>query len=278
MNATQSEVANAIRTIVNSSGEVLGSRLALQLKAVVPEWSAEVYGVRSLRDFIAQHVQGVQIAGRSGMDVVYASSTLSTRVGASPAIEAEPWRIWVSPNSPYVLAVNAEIGAVVGLPRSSETPNGHKRLEPATSAEHRSIAAAFAEQTEASVKELLAEVATLPDGLWWQRWQDEVRASGLLPEWNAYRHENLRSKLRGRLAELGVDASVVDRAYTTICGSTVVGRRTPSQTREPLRHSGESTFAREIALRVIGRMTDQDIRELRLPLGLVLDALADSKG
>jgi hypothetical protein len=247
------------------------------LKAIVPEWSAEVYGVRSLRDFIAQHVQGVQITGRSGMDVVYASGTLSTRVGASPAIEAEPWRIWVSPNSPYVLAVNAENGGVVGLPRSSETPDGHKRLEPAPSAEHRSIAAAFAEQTVAAVKERLAEVATLPDGPWWQRWQNEVRAAGLLRDWNAFRHENLRSKLHGRLAELGVDASVVDRAFTTICGSTAVGRRPLSQTRAPLSHSGESTFARAIALQVIGRMSDQDIRELRLPLGLVLDALEDSK-
>jgi len=268
-----------VRRIVESSGEILGSRLALALKDAVPDWSAETYGVRSLREFILAHVPSVVVAGRSGMDVVYGpSASTPTDEVARASADVDRWRVWVSPNSPFTLAVKASDGGVVVHSRSSATPDDHVRLDPATTDEHRSIARDFLDRAPAGRGGTWSAIIDASDASWWQRWLDEVRAAGLLSDWNSFRHQALKSKLTSRLHDLGLEPSLAETALAAICaGGSPRAKKADHQFRSSPRGADATSVARRVAVRVVEQMGEQEIRELRLPLGLVLDALKNIK-
>ncbi|MDX9723016.1 MAG: hypothetical protein RBU37_19860 [Myxococcota bacterium] len=268
------EVIEVVRRLVDEAGEILGSKLAMDLKVAVPDWSAEEFGARSLRDFIVSNVDGVVVAGRSGMDVVYSTSAPKDGPPARAA-KAEPaadaWRAWVSPNSPFALAFNTANGKTVLIKRAAAVPEGHVRIEPTTVEEHRAIARDFLDSVAEPARDTLRAIVDSPDEQWWRRWLAELMKLGNLATWNTFRHERLRELLKARL-----DASGLDETARSTAAGTVAQSRPP---RPRKRSHADQTCndVRVVVAAVIEKMSEEDLRDLKLPVGLVLDVLDEMK-
>jgi len=262
------KAADVVRAIVTDSGSILGSKLAIQLKSEIPEWSAQAHGSRSLRDFILTHVAGVRIAGRSGLDIVYGLAESPTSL-ESPT-EHNYWRIWVSPNGPYYLAIRESDGLVVAQPRRAELPMHHKRLDPASAEQHRELASAFVTSLPTESRDLLLAIAESTDDHWWHRWFGKLGQIGELANWSSFRRTKLRELLRERLLELELAEGAADAAFLRISKGPKqsVGDQVDVEAR-----SLGSLNMREIAVKTISMMSEKQIRELQLPFGLVLDAV-----
>lgn len=270
----KSEVIEAVWRLVAEAGEILGSKLAMDLKAAIPDWSAEDFGARSLRDFIVSNVDGVFVAGRSGMDVVYSTSPPKDGQPAGAA-KAEPaadaWRAWVSPNSPFALAFNTANGNTVLIKRAESVPEGHVRIEPTTVEEHRAIARDFLGSVAEPARDTLRAIVDSPDEQWWRRWLAELEKMGDLATWNTFRHERLRELLKARL-----DASGLDETARITAAGTVAQSRQP-RSRKRSRTPQTRNDVRAIVAAVIEKMSEEDLRDLKLPVGLVLDVLDEMK-
>ena len=143
MNVNVVEIADAIRSFV-ATGPLPGSRLAGTLKSQFPEWNPADFGVRTLREFVSTLVPGVVVAGRSGMDVIYAlEGTDVDTPGPPPPANGDYWRIWVSPNSPYAIAVDRAQLTLRAVPRAAHAESGSILLAPPSSEVHRSFARDF---------------------------------------------------------------------------------------------------------------------------------------
>lgn len=103
-----------------SHGKIQGSRLAPEIRALHPGWTPEGAGALNLRDYIDRYVEGVEVVDRAGMDVVYGrpGDVLLDSNRPEGAVDANPveasgesvnlWRVWVSPNCPFALAISQD--------------------------------------------------------------------------------------------------------------------------------------------------------------------------
>lgn len=270
----KSVVIEAVKRLVAGAGEVLGSKLAIDLKSEVPAWRAEEFGARSLREFIESNVDGVLVVGRSGMDVVYGTSVSkdnSPAVAAKAEPVADAWRAWVSPNSPYALAFKIANGNPVLIKRAANVPEGHVRIKPTTVEEHRAIARDFLNKVAEPAQDTLRAIVELPDDQWWRRWLAELKKLGDLTTWNSFRHMRLRELLKDRLAD-----SALGETARSIAAENV-GQRSQPRLKKRDRVPQARNDVRAVVAAVIEKMSDDDLRELKLPVGLVLDILGEMK-
>lgn len=269
----KTEAVAAIRRLVAEAGKIQGAKLALALKAIVPDWNAADFGARSLREFVLSNVEDVVIAGRSGMDVVYAISAPDkpASIGAQAESVSDAWRAWVSPGSPYALAFRRDDGSAMLIDRTATPPDTYSRIEPTSVEEHRTIAREFLDQLVLPGKAGLQEIVESPDSQWWRSWLGEIKKLDELASWNAFRHERLLELLVARLEAAGFDASTRTSAAEAVKRSR---QRRPSR---QVHAQPSRTDLSRVVTAVIGKMSTEDLRNLKLPIGLVLDVLDDMK-
>lgn len=269
----KTEVVAAIRRLVAEAGEIQGSKLALALKAVVPDWNAADFGARSLRDFVISSVEDVAVAGRSGMDVVYAISAPNkpASIDARPESAADPWRAWVSPGSPFALAFHHAGGNAMLIERTASPPDAHIRIEPTSVEEHRAIAREFLDHLALPRRAALQEIVESPDEQWWRSWLGELKKLDELASWNTFRHARLLELLVTRLEAAGFDEETRRAVAEAVKQSR---QRRPSRRNSAQRSRTELSV---VVAAVIRKMSDEDLRHLKLPIGLVMDVLDDMK-
>lgn len=273
-----STVSEAIHKIVAESGEILGSKLAASLRLKIPDWSPDNYGTRNLREFIEKNTEKVAVKGRSGMDVLYACSDqeMGQPVASYPTHSTDIWRAWVSPNSPYALVYDREQSKMTLIERDAPTPNGGVRIEPTTSDEHRRIAREFLNNIPVEQRPAFLLVIDSPNSNWWREWMNELKKKGKLSAWNQFRKERLQDLLQRRLMDSELDSNGVSSAAQAISTDVMASR----QTRHRLRTStpsGANISVRSVVSLVVSRMDEDDLRGLKLPVGLILDVLKDLK-
>lgn len=273
------EIEVEIKQLLAGHDQLSGSRLSALLRSRFPEWRPVEYGARNLRDFIESHVAGVIVAGRSGMDVIY---TLGTAEAAPAGIGIEMqsfdfWRLWVSPNSQHVLAVDAQTGEVRAMPLHGQPRQHEQPLFPPDASAHRNIASAFLPTLPLGGNQNLAQIVQSEDANWWQDWIREVRVVGQLAAWNAFRRDRLQKLLSDRLREANLSQPIADRAMQRVRESHAAPTRTPSAAAPLTPDMADGARLRRIALGAIERMSISELRDLRLPLGLVVDLVAAAK-
>lgn len=276
--STTHEIEVAIQHLLTENGQLSGSRLSALLRSHFPEWRPAEFGARNLRDFIQNQVTGVIVAGRTGMDVIYALGTTET-APAGIGIEAQSfdfWRLWVSPNSHHVLAVDAHTGEVRATPLRGHLREQEQRLFPPDASAHREIAVAFLRAVPLGGNQVLAQIVQSEDANWWQDWIREVRIAGQLATWNAFRRDRLEKLLSDRLREANLSQAIADRAMQRVRESHAAPTRTPAAT-SLTPDLADGAQLRRIALGAIERMSISELRDLRLPLGLVVDLVAAAK-
>lgn len=281
MSGNVHEIANILKGIVETSGRVLGARLAAELKARVPNWSAADFGVRNLREFVTTYVTDVVIAGRSGMDVIYALASappIALTTSQTP-VEVDFWRVWASPNSPHALAIERASGAVRVVPRRSHVSADHVLVEPLSADSHREVANAFLPNVSPALRAKLQAVIDGGSDSWWQAWLRELRGSASSSTWSAFRRQQLEDRLMTRLRDSGFEQASIDEALSLIrerhAAATAPSRR--ALISEASFHDGSPTL-RRIVIEAVQHMSDSELRELRIPFGIVFDVLTTSKG
>lgn len=280
MDDRSQEVSKAIREIVETEREILGARLPLKLSERVPGWKPGDAGARKLSEFISSHVKDVVVARRSGMDVVY---TLGTPVTTSPSEKLQTdetpdlWRIWVSPNSAWMLVVPHTGLEVAAALRGSDIQSDCLRLEPPDASTHRRIVTQFLERLSSPLKDRLEQLIEAESSNWWQQWVQELRKAGQLPSWNGFRRQAFESELVEQLRIAGLEPARVDNVLRRVHETHLPQSRPKLPVREAPVEGASDAGLRRIVGAAIMRMSVAELRELRLPVGIVLDVLAASK-
>lgn len=256
-------------------GATQGSRLAQRVRNRYPDWTPEQADARNLRDFVERFVDGVSVVGRSGMDVIYGLSSEASGApmhgsSRSSGPDVNLWRVWVSPNSPYALEINKVAGSVGHVPRPALSGEDVARLEPAPRERHEEIAREFALRVETERGTPLPKVGGAEG--WWYDWQRSLNTLGLESEWQQHRSSALEAQLRASLEELGLSEEARQQALTTIVRDRTARRRTTNSGHPPIEDARSELEA--IALAAIPRMDVSDLRALKIPLGVVLDVMA----
>ncbi|MGA7123423.1 MAG: hypothetical protein WBY94_25190 [Polyangiaceae bacterium] len=282
MSGTVEEIASTIKKIVEDSGQILGSRLSTELKVRVPGWDPADFGLRSLREFVTTHVEDVVVAGRSGMDVLYAlkrSVLESPTPSTAPPPEVDFWRVWVSPNSPHALAVDRIGAALSAVPRGSAVPSSQVLVEPPGVDAHRDVAKAFLPRVPEPLRAKLRAVLDSPSEAWWQAWLRELRGTEYLSTWNTLRRQQFEDRLAARLTEASLDQTSIEGVLKFVRErhAAALPRSRRSIAVEVSLRDGEDAAIRRLVIEAVHRMSASELRELRLPLGIVLDALGSSK-
>jgi hypothetical protein len=186
----------------------------------------------------------------------------------------------VSPSAALAIVVDPLTGRVEASPRDQATTPGHIALSPASFDVHREFARSFLEGVgdPALRTELAGYLAG--NGQWWLRWLQTLRRDpNLLAAWQEHRQHALSDALKHSLAEAGLAEDIATTAFAAIVGSR---RKRPSRTQEyrplPTMASSHELRADELVQIVryaASRMSDRELRNLLLPLGLTLEALAN---
>lgn len=251
-------IASVITEIV-AQGPLTGAGLSAALKLRMPGFRPSDHGARNLRDFIAAHVEDVIVAGRSGMDVVYV-----LRGARAPELnhDAEPeidfWRIWVSPNSPHALAIDRVGAGIRGISRSQSVLDTEVLLQPMSVDCHRQVAHEFLSSVPLDARSTLQASVDLSGDDWWHAWLRQIRAAGLLSRWNLFRRERFEDLLIVALRGLGLESQAVEQAFDII-----KTRRAPVAT--------DAVPLRRFVIEAVQRMSVDELRELRLPVGVLFD-------
>lgn len=271
-----SEAVSAVSALVSGAGDITGAQLSRALKARLPDFNPRHYRTASLRLFIAEHVPSVVVVGRAGLDPIYRWGPLPASRPA-PGTRANLWQTWVSPNAPFVLAIDRDQGEVTACARGTSPAAGVVHLAPPSVGFHRKMALDFLDQQPHTDDiDALRDLAKDEQrATWWQPWFAALRKMGLGKDWNAYRVVRLRNELECQLTQAALSHHAVEKALS------VIQPPTQHSTPEPVvvatvDHRGASALQR-VAIAAVLRMSDDELRELKLPLGLVLDAAGASR-
>jgi hypothetical protein len=256
------EVAQFIQELVRENAPILGSKVSTDVRSKFPGWGPQLHGATSLRQFIEVYVPSVSVFARPGKDVIY--NIADTSVVEHREINL--WRIWVSPNSPFVLVLNSDFelsAAKRGSPQTGLV------LTPPPAEIHRDIAKAFADQNG-----LAAHLDYLldrgPEGA--QEWSRLLRSSGKWSDWTEFRRSALETVLKHELLRAGIPEHIATHLADEVVRSRGHHASISSET-----VSLELLSARAAAIEIINRMNLSELRALKLPFGIVLDTLSRVK-
>ena len=282
MGGSVQEISDAIRSIVASGGQLPGSRLSAALKVRLPQWNPADFGARSLREFVADNVKGVVVVGRAGMDVLYglegAEATSSPDVATLPVSQPDFWRIWVSPNSPFALVVDRTNATPHAVPRGASAAEGQVLLEPPSVEVHRSVARKFLTTVTDEARVRLQGILDQSIETWWRSWLRELRGSPLLASWNAFRCDEFENRLRSQLHAASMSEASIDRVLAVIRERRIEApQRLRRWTQQMSAERTDGEDLRRVVLEAVRRMSVAELRDLRLPLGIVFDVVASSK-
>lgn len=269
-------VAGSVEALV-AKGRLPGSRLAVLLREAIPEWTPSDYEVGSLKEFVAKFVPNVVVAGRSGMDLLYGIRD-STSNPAPPLSETvDYWRIWVSPRSPLSIAVVRDDLRLRSVARSLSTRPGEALLVSPGMEAHRKIAETFLSAVPERDRPALETRLRSDSEQWWQAWNREVSGAGLTEAWSKFRHEKLGNLLEESLLSAGFDGEAVTRISTTIRHLRSIGAHRLVDGRSASEGSPERELLLQVITKALNRLTTDELRALRIPVGVVIETLMQRK-
>lgn len=217
------------------------------------------------------------------MDVVYGLSGSASSERNSPKVPsnrpanvgpANFWRIWLSPNSPFAIAIDRASGSVVAIAREVDADDLTAKLEPPSQARHLEIAREFVQGIEGEAANELTAILDNGGDDWWQPWFRKVQSIGAGERWHRHRTFAFEAVLKDSLQSLGLTTPIFDRVFATISKDRFA--------RRPAVHTGSPAIDRELSdrgalLRVVAaavqQMSVSDLRDLKLPVGIVLDVI-----
>ncbi len=270
----EEEIAHFIVERVNAGQKILGAKLGASVAERFPEFQQQ-FG--KLRPFIQKFCGGaVKIVGHQGNDDFYAPASAPEAAIDAARIAEEPesaWRAFTTPGTLSNLCVNTESGEIrVRRSGEPELLPPWTDVQTVTPDEHRRIASEFLPQIDEQDRQTFQHLIQLPD--FWQQWFTQTRAfeGGKYSKgWLLFRFNKLCELFLQRLKSLGVGEVVAVASLERL-------KELKSESRKARETSSIGSPDSAIWLRTIARaaletMSEEELRRLWLPLGLVADAV-----
>jgi hypothetical protein len=258
---------------------ILGSILGLQIKTHFPDFDPAAYGCRNLRHFLQLHLSQIEETGRRGQDVEYAlkpaGSTVQpspvydaaeapkagTTVAPTPPIRHDLWKTFVSPSGAYQMYVDPNQHNFQILRRGETAPLAPwVKVSPCPEEVHIDIAREFLQHVSDPEHRRELE-SVLGSGIWWVEFLRITRLRGLDKDWVKFRRLRLSQELERTLSAIGVPFSAAAEAW-------------PRATlRTPMRMPLPDEQMRSALQRAVGRLSQEELRRIWLPVGIVIDEL-----
>jgi hypothetical protein len=272
------EIAEFIVERVNASQKIFGANLGSLLDAKFTGWR-EDFG--KLRPFVQKFCVGrVKIVGlQGGGDPIYApasSAEAAFDVPRPTQREESPWHAFATPGNSNKLFVNSETGEIrIERSEEPEPPSPWVKISQVSSEDHRNIANAFRSQIAPDDLEYFQTIPEASD--FWPKWSQLIKnfADGKYSKpWASFRFNKLCELYLQRLKSLNIDdntaAGSLDRikavktANYRASNKLSQGSPVPQQSAISLRHVVRAT---------LDSLSEDELRRIWLPLGLVADAL-----
>lgn len=221
MGANVQDVVGQIERIVrDEGGSVSGSRLATVLRANVPGWVPSNHNAGSLREFIRANVPTVTEIARVGMDVLYGfvPSQPAPPLPAVPQTVSHQnfWRIWVSPDSPIVLAIGKDDLSIRASHRGQPTSPNSVVLEPPNAEFHKDIGRQFLGEVAPDLQARLRTIVETGEKVWWKDWLAALDECGQTAHWWVFRRIQFERELTRRLKSSDFPDRSVERIVDRI--------------------------------------------------------------
>lgn len=270
----KTDVAAFIESSVDDHTRITGSKLSELLRAAFPEWAPETFGAKTLSDFIAQNAPAITVVSRAGLDNVYGLASQADALIATQE-PANLWRTWVSPNSSHVLEVRLRSGEVAAVDKHEVTRDGWVRPVSPTVEQHRQLARDFLAFQFPDGDEVLDAITREP-GAWWQSWMAHIRRLNLANVWREFRTSRLVSLFDSSLSASSLEndarrAAVTLLSYLASPESVVASI---PQARPVVQSKSE---LRKLAMHAVEMMSEDELSQLRLPLGTILKVIRAQK-
>lgn len=273
------EIKHLLKTAAASGPGLLGAQAGQLLREADPDFRISDYGVRSLSELIARHVTELVPISSSGADRRYGLAEQAT-IEASTEPERYLWQVWASPNTPFALRVDKRTGATVACRADEHSDETYLVLRSPDDAASREIASSFLAETAELDPDLrgdLEKIESSADPHWWRLWQYTLRrrAAGQFGAWHGHRRQRLATLLADGLRAGGLTATLVETVVSTVTSSR--GSRGVKHIAQARRDTPANLH--ELVISLVPRLSEDQLRMMTLPIGVVLDALGiDLKG
>lgn len=282
--SSEQDIARFIETQIKNYPGISGAKLGALATAQFPgvNFRIQFNGLKSfVKQFCPPEIE-IMVGGPGGDDAYRCTTAPSAdQEGAtvSPVSEVTetPWSAFASSDSPNTLRLNRESGELDVVPSSMRPAVAPWIDVPKVSTEeYRQIASSFLSQIADVDRYHFSALLHLPD--FWDRWFAETRAfSGgkYLRAWVSFRFHKLCETFLGRLTEAGVSSDAALKYLERLKQS----KKSKKELRRDhsMEFGDEQSTLRRIATAAIKEMTDEDLRRVWLPLGVISDALRRSE-
>lgn len=286
------EALRAIRSAIQAwtGPTITGGQLAALIRASAPGLEIRSIvgipkGPGALTEFIKAHLSDtVERIGSQGSDAllrIVGREVEPSEHTASPQV----WRTFVSPNSDQHLVLSGGGGVLLSREVPASADAGETEVKKATVEEHDRIRAEFVdtlpEQSVAALGELAAPNAEFEK--WIAAMREKLPHS--LRDWGHFRRKRLSELFAARIESLALkepfERTVLEQvkaselaAYAKATKAAAAVSRTSKATNGGGVGADRLAAARRLAHAAIDLLSYEDLRTLRIPLGVVLDTIA----
>ncbi|RFD19526.1 hypothetical protein DY926_11040 [Komagataeibacter melaceti] len=239
-------------------------------------------GSGALAAFVLRHLSDdLEQIGYQGKDVLY--SIQGREASKLPdGAASQIWRTFVSPSSSKHLVLKQSIPLLLARDAPANGDEAEIEIRKADLDEHDAIRRAFAD-TLPPVAATALERSGAADADF-NKWIATLRRAvpGSVRDWGEFRRQKLAELFRSRIMDIGLSPAIQSAvlgqltaaergAYSAYAKATKLPRRASSSA------GAKDTFARARRLvhAAVDLMTLDELRTIRLPLGVVLDADRD---
>ncbi|HEU4711319.1 MAG TPA: hypothetical protein VFS76_07120 [Pyrinomonadaceae bacterium] len=284
------EVAKLLIQAVKVQSPATGADLGPLVKQHHPTFDLKnEYG--GLHKFINRYCrEEIAFLGKRGLDNVYAhrnsehKSSLSYNSSGSHNSNVDAWRAFTNPKIHLIPLVDIRSGDIdVALPSQPELKEGWIPIEKISAEEYRLMAQDFVATLPSSeAKNQLQDALTIQD--FWPTWSLMVnrhRVGGIFDQWVAFRIAQIREIFTERLSQLNLSEAVFNKALHSFRASRgQVARQKPPQESYKKESAGPRSTpgVRNVILQAVSDLTDEDLRRIWLPAGVLIDALKGNRG
>lgn len=283
MISTPEEICAWLTSKIRQSGRITGSDLGSAIYREFPEIDfREAYG--GLKQFIQSHCSGeVVIVGKQGLDDIYALSNsefLSGENNSSAAsTRATAWQAFTNPNTRFELVVRPESGQIMTKRLEDSTPEDAVVIPKISTEDYRKMCREFLKQLDDDQRPQLEAVLVEED--FWPSWSyliNAFRPQGVYARWLRWRITAIQQLLNDRLRDIGVPdvlvltvAQAVFRSRESHQKNSIVPARQSHVIDVPRQTVTEDLQG--LAHQAIDRMSENQLRQMWLPLGSIFDAI-----
>jgi len=302
------DVSSYLRRLLDDTPNhsLSGAGISVLLKSYFPTFNAQEFDCRNLRDFIRKNVPEICEIGRAGTDVIYGLKNRQQNLFVTPVQKAIPesiiqtspvppipkddasradferpiskiqqtalaqlltnpriWKTFSSPGNPFQLYLNPASGLVRVLSPQGQPDSSWVKISPISADALLQIAKDFIATLPEPQRELLQNTLLQPK--WWLPYFDVLRTLGLSFKWRFFKRRRVSQEFERSISNIPAPSLVADVMST-------------SQRPEPAERLAEArspeSVVRHVAIQVVGRMTETELRTLNLPLGYMVDVMA----